>query len=192
MIQFDKLESGILTLRKEPVQVRSFVTDCAAVFSTEARHLGVDLRVMLDVSPQALRRLDEATAAQLQPRHGGRSALAETVPAAWRLTTPVRETDFLAADRTKLESVVCNLISHALKSCPNGASITVAAWFVPDEEEKSSAEGAAPASDGGVCGPCMRGMATACRSSSRLTALLPCFLPPRTRRLARRRARWLQ
>jgi len=165
MIQFDKLESGILTLRKEPVQVRSFVTDCAAVFSTEARHLGVDLRVMLDVSPQALRRLDEATAAQLQPRHGGRSALAETVPAAWRLTTPVRETDFLAADRTKLESVVCNLISHALKSCPNGASITVAAWFVPDEEDTGADGGASSGSHVSLCGPCMRGLATASGST---------------------------
>jgi hypothetical protein len=68
MVQFDKLESGILTLRKEPVQVRSFVTDCAAVFAADARHLNIDLRLMLDVSPQALRCLDELAAARLQPR----------------------------------------------------------------------------------------------------------------------------
>jgi len=58
----------------------------------------------------------------------------------------LREHDTCAIDRFKMEQVVRNLVSNALKFSPSGSVVTVHAYFVPSEEnqEWDGRQGARP------------------------------------------------
>jgi signal transduction histidine kinase len=50
LLCFDKLESGILVLHKHEVPVMSFIFDCVAMFSSQARECDVNLS-LIDINP---------------------------------------------------------------------------------------------------------------------------------------------
>ena len=107
LLCFDKLESGILELHKHEVPVNSFIADCVSMFGSQAREAGVTIA---NTSPIES---DQST-----PRSGASSS--------WL------DSDTVLMDKFKMDQVLRNLISNALKFTPRGGSVSVCASFVPD------------------------------------------------------------
>ena len=103
LLSFEKMESGILELHKEPIVVLSFVNDCVRIFSLQAREKGVNMKVNLALSDEDLE-----------------NGLCALVP-----------TDVVMGDRFKLEQVLRNLVSNALKFSPAGSTVTLSCFFRP-------------------------------------------------------------
>jgi signal transduction histidine kinase len=117
LLCFDKLESGILELHKHDVPVVSFIADCVNMFSSQAREAGVKL---LNIS-------NDSTAAQqaLDPKSSSTA-------------TCLLESDTVFMDKFKMDQVLRNLISNALKFTLRGGIVTVSASFVPENIDECS------------------------------------------------------
>ena len=106
LLCFDKMESGILEVHKLDVPVMSFLADSVGMFSVQAREGNVAISILTGAS--------EA----LDLKH---------------LThLPLLEDDIVFIDRFKMDQVIRNLVSNALKFTPRGGTVTVAASFVPN------------------------------------------------------------
>jgi hypothetical protein len=112
LLCYEKLESGILELHKENILASSFLTDCVAMFSAQARECGVTISTVTDV--------DEVTAA---------------LSSAGKVSHSLLSADVIFADRFKMNQVIRNLVSNALKFTPRGGSVTINASFVLDSIE---------------------------------------------------------
>jgi signal transduction histidine kinase len=107
LLCFDKLENGALVLHKQEEPVLPFISDCVAMFSSQARECGVSLSIT-----------------NLDLRNHVDSAL--------------KATDMAMMDKFKMDQVLRNLISNALKFTPRGGTVTVSAAFVPNEKQVST------------------------------------------------------
>jgi signal transduction histidine kinase/CheY-like chemotaxis protein len=110
LLCFEKLESGILELHKENVVVDSFLKSCLSMFSAHARECGVTMTMTMVTDTD---RDDDIPSVSLQPH------------------------DSIFADKFKMDQVIRNLISNALKFTPRGGHVTVKAIFVQDSEIES-------------------------------------------------------
>ena len=104
---YEKLDSGILELHKEDVPILPFLNDCLTMFSVQARECTVTMALV----PAPIPTPDES---------GNASSF------------PLNSDDVLYVDKFKMDQVIRNLISNALKFTPRGGSVTISATFVPD------------------------------------------------------------
>jgi signal transduction histidine kinase len=110
LLCYEKLESGILELHKENIAVSTFLRDSLLPFSVQARESGVIVTVetnRADVTPS--------------PSHSG-----------YFRSVPLQSHDVIFADKFKMDQVIRNLMSNALKSTPRGGHVTIKASFVHD------------------------------------------------------------
>ena len=104
LLCFDKMESGILVVHKHAVPVLSFITDCVGMFSAQAREGGVLISFT----------------------NGGGTYSSGSIK------TILEDSDTVFMDRFKMDQVLRNLISNALKFTPRGGSVLVTARFEPE------------------------------------------------------------
>ena len=112
LLCFDKLESGILELHKHEVPVKSFIADCVNMFGSQAREAGVD------ISNNSLIK--------------GEQNSSQGTSSGWL------DSDTVLMDKFKMDQVLRNLISNALKFTPRGGSVAVCASFVPNDSPQSN------------------------------------------------------
>jgi signal transduction histidine kinase len=110
LLCFDKLESGILEVHKHEVSVLPFITDCVGMFSCQARENGVNFVI----------RTDRAEDSEVPTQNTNFNCSALT------------EGDTVFMDRFKMDQVLRNLVSNALKFTPRGGTIKINATFVPN------------------------------------------------------------
>ena len=108
LLCYEKLDSGILVLHKEKVIISQFLKGCVSMFAAQARECGVTMSILTDTNT-------------------------DNVDSNADMTTPLslRGDDSIFVDRFKMDQVIRNLISNALKFTPMGGTMTVKAHFVP-------------------------------------------------------------
>ena len=113
----EKLESGHLELHQEKIVIVPFLQECLAMFSVQARECSVALTMMIDGSDED-----------------------ETLSSGDNNTThlPLQPYDSIYADKFKMDQVIRNLISNALKFTPSGGAVTLKATFVCNSREGAS------------------------------------------------------
>ena len=104
LLCYEKLDSGILTLHKEDITIGPFLNDSVSMFAAQAREGGVTISVITDAGIAI--NSDMITCLSLQ------------------------EHDSIFVDKFKMDQVIRNLISNALKFTPRGGSINISAKFV--------------------------------------------------------------
>jgi signal transduction histidine kinase/CheY-like chemotaxis protein len=159
LLCFEKIESGILQLHRTDEPILPFMEACVNMFSAQARECGVRLELVLvhdhdrDESKHDIITATAAAAAgaatlsprdsdQLSPR--SRSVISQ-LPLALDLSSirnpaakcTILPSDTICIDKFKMDQVVRNLISNALKFSPRGGKVTVKAWI----EKSEGAEG---------------------------------------------------
>ena len=118
LLCYEKLESGILELHKENITVEPFLQECLTMFSVQARECGVALTI---VTEGTVRDEDESdSSSEKSTSH-----------------LPLQPHDSIYADKFKMDQVIRNLISNALKFTPSGGAVTLRATFVLDQSDAS-------------------------------------------------------
>jgi signal transduction histidine kinase len=115
LLCYEKLESGILELHKEDIVVDSFLKDFVLSFSVQARECGITVNTITEVS------------------HRG----AEMPSDDGKVSRSLLPDDMIYADKFKMDQVIRNLMSNALKFTPRGGSVTINASFVYDSHEEA-------------------------------------------------------
>jgi CheY-like chemotaxis protein len=117
LLCYEKLESGILELHKENITVDSFLNNCVTMFSAQARECGVTMTMITDATD----RDTDVTRDDIN-----------------MLSASLLPTDSIYADKFKMDQVIRNLMSNALKFTPRGGNVTVKATFVQDSAIESA------------------------------------------------------
>jgi signal transduction histidine kinase len=116
LLCYEKLESGILELHKENILVESLLVGCLTMFSGQARECGVTMTVTMD----GTYRNRDLTA----------------YPSTEIISLSLQPHDSIYADKFKMDQVIRNLMSNALKFTPRGGSVTINASFVHDNDDE--------------------------------------------------------
>jgi signal transduction histidine kinase len=115
LLCYEKLESGILELHKENITVEPFLKECVSMFSSQARESNVSLVILTDDGVQS------------KPRA---STLLPLTSAPLAVAVPLLPDDTIFADKFKMDQVIRNLISNALKFTAPGGAVTLKASFM--------------------------------------------------------------
>ena len=107
LLCYEKLESGILELHKENIVVEPFLKNCISMFSVQAKECGVKITVLTSATVEDNTRHPENT----------------------YIFSPISPQDSVFADKFKMDQVLRNLISNALKFTPRGGAVFVKAYF---------------------------------------------------------------
>ena len=104
LLCYEKLDSGILELHKEDVPIMRFLIDSMSMFSAQAKECGVTMTIRT-----------------------------EPVVAAGVTSFSLGKDDLLYVDKFKMDQVIRNLISNALKFTPRGGNVTIEGSFVLED-----------------------------------------------------------
>ena len=118
LLCYEKLESGILELHKENIAVGPFLQECLTMFSVQARECGVALTMVTEDSVMTRDEDEMYCSSDMSTAH-----------------LPLQPQDSIYADKFKMDQVIRNLISNALKFTPSGGAVTLKATFVLDQSD---------------------------------------------------------
>jgi two-component system, cell cycle sensor histidine kinase PleC len=116
LLCYEKLESGILELHKEEIVVAAYLKDRISMFSAQARECGVTMTMVTDVA-------------------GSRRDIEANTNEGNMMSKSLLPTDSIFADKFKMDQVIRNLMSNALKFTPRGGVVTIKASFVHDRSK---------------------------------------------------------
>ena len=141
LLCFDKIECGILDLHKLETPVIPFISDCVKMFSSQAREAGINIsfitshanafQLSRNVSHSALPSASSTSSSS--PVMSGINVHEQHVPDQEQPYGSILDSDKVLVDKFKMNQVMRNLISNALKFTPSGGSVIVSAFFLPDE-----------------------------------------------------------
>lgn len=161
LLTFEKLESGILELHQQEVELKGFLLDCVNMFSAQAKatHVRLEFRNLNELktstaaststasdarygTPQLAPAMDseltiEGGAMGCVPPPSSSSSSPASASVSYRSRTggalPIENTDVISVDRFKMAQVIRNLLSNALKFTSAEGSVTVTACFIPND-----------------------------------------------------------
>ena len=148
LLCYEKLDSGILELHKENISVLEFLRDRVGMFSLQARECGVALKMNMGptgTAGDATSPTDSIPSPSPSPCPTSSSS---SPPSPCPTSSPVtacddtsylhlQPHDSIFADKFKMDQVIRNLISNALKFTPSGGTVTIRATFIPSIDQDS-------------------------------------------------------
>ena len=111
LLCYEKLESGILELHKSKENVKSLLLAGNRMFSGQSAECGVRMQLSLENADSSMGQY------------------------------PILETDVVLIDKFKVDQVLRNLISNALKFSPRGSSITIQSYFLMNHTDSQAVDG---------------------------------------------------
>ena len=128
LLCFDKLESGILQLHKEEISVLPFITASISLFTVQARENDISMSIV-----NAGHSVEEPVCrCSTLSMSLDSSELDRDMGKRTMMSPPINFHESVLIDKFKMDQVVRNLISNALKFTPKGGSISITLTHVPD------------------------------------------------------------
>ena len=130
LLCYEKLQSGMLDLHKEHVRVDQLLRECVSMFSVQARDCGVDISLIYAEGEREGEGEGEGKGEgdRVEWGWGGEVGGADST----QQSLSVQPFDTIFADKFKINQVIRNLISNALKFTPRGGRVDIKVRVILD------------------------------------------------------------